>query len=818
MRHTINRQLVKEAYDNRAQAHYWEGVNRRSTKAPPRKAWDRLLQGVPEDVADKVKDLWSKGKSVQRPRINGENVNVHNFIRDHFEANPGRLGRPSELSREFVGGSMFTGSAAGGGGDPITPNEVRGGSTRKADALLDSRQTRREIKAGRKRVGAARRDALRAEAALTQVRVEDAMDRVRAADIGDSPYRPAPTHVAPAPDPGSVRTTPGQRPPMPTPREATPATARRGLLGRLVERLSPLSSGDFDISEARPTSAPAASTPSPSAPPPPSVPTPSAAPAASAPSTPPRLPPKNLTESEKALRQQRLVAVLAKRRRDQKARAARSAAPAPSPSTTPSSTAPSSSTTPSSSAPRSSTSPSSTAPSSSTTPSSSAPRPSTTPSSTAPSSSTTPSSTTSRPSASPSSTASKPNSAPASAPKLNPAVVDDAVLESIDASRKVGKGARSGSGRIPLALGLATLGLGGYAALRSHRRDGKKRSMREKRSFVERDMAGYLNAEDYSGPAAELLLELTQGQDKTASGLNYVIPTALGLGSAGTAAVVGMREAKSNAKLQVVKNIDDRDKRRIAEASVDAQEYRRALPATIGAGLGAMYLTGQHLSADQYAKGLKGLKDYGVRGKILHGPGTVFQSGMKALGASAAQAKGLAGAGILAAGYYGGRAMGDRMATRAYEDAGVKIGKDGKMQKSAGLFMRPSDVAGDHRDLSAALEGRLNGTGQRDFRKEADISPLVSTGIGAAIGLAYEPLRQTLSKPSPEPPPLAPKSGLMQRLSYRADKRLSDNDRWRREHPVTSALISGAAGAAAGAVVGFGTAPSAVFKSLRGKI
>ena len=57
------------------------------------------------------------------------------------------------------------------------------------------------------------------------------------------------------------------------------------------------------------------------------------------------------------------------------------------------------------------------------------------------------------------------------------------------------------------------------------------------------------------------------------------------------------------------------------------------------------------------------------------------------------------------------------------------------MKKQAGLFMRPSDVAGDHRDLSAALEQQLNGSpGQKGHFKQAGVSRKTSVAAGAVIG------------------------------------------------------------------------------------
>lgn len=65
------------------------------------------------------------------------------------------------------------------------------------------------------------------------------------------------------------------------------------------------------------------------------------------------------------------------------------------------------------------------------------------------------------------------------------------------------------------------------------------------------------------------------------------------------------------------------------------------------------------------------------------------------------------------------------------------------MDKTAGLFMRPSDIA-EHTDLARELEARLNGTSSAaKFKRqpggvEKTASRYIDAGVGAAAGLAAD--------------------------------------------------------------------------------
>ena len=271
---------------------------------------------------------------------------------------------------------------------------------------------------------------------------------------------------------------------------------------------------------------------------------------------------------------------------------------------------------------------------------------------------------------------------------------------------------------------------------------------------------------------------------------SYIIPTALGLGAAGTAAYIGTKDADARARLKVLRRVKDKDRRRLAEAEVDSKKYTHAGGAALGAGLGAMYLTGSHATG-------KAIKRSGSIGKmtmgqkIVNAPGTAFQKLLRKGGASTAQGKGIAGALVLGSGALAGKLMGDKIGDDAVRNS---------MSKSAGLFLRPSDVAGHHHELSAALEGRLNrGDDSKTFKKHATMDARVQGALaGAALGAAYEPLRQKLTQPLKEPPPEEPK-GLKGRISKSVAKARYDADKYRRDHPVTAAVTSAVIGAGIGA-------------------
>lgn len=290
---------------------------------------------------------------------------------------------------------------------------------------------------------------------------------------------------------------------------------------------------------------------------------------------------------------------------------------------------------------------------------------------------------------------------------------------------------------------------------------------------------------------------MTRRQMVKEGSASYIIPTALGLGAAGTAGYIGMKDADAKARLKVLREVKDKDKRREAETEIDSKKYTHAGGAALGAGLGAMYLTGSH-AADDAIKTQGSIGKMTTKQKLLHAPGTGFQKLLAKGGASTTQGKGIAGALVLGGGALAGKLMGDKLGDDAIRNA------NGGMPKSAGLFLRPSDLANHHHDLSAALEGRLNqGDDSKEFKKHAKMNPRVQGALaGAALGAAYEPLRQKLTQPLKEPPPQEPK-GLRGRITKSIAKARYESDKYRRDHPVTAAVTSAVVGAGVGAATNF---------------
>ena len=295
------------------------------------------------------------------------------------------------------------------------------------------------------------------------------------------------------------------------------------------------------------------------------------------------------------------------------------------------------------------------------------------------------------------------------------------------------------------------------------------------------------------------------------SSASYIIPTALGLGAAGTAAYIGTKDADAKARLKVLRSIKDKDKRKLAETEVDSKKYTKAGATALGAGLGAMYLTGSH-AAEDAIKNPGTIGKMTTKQKIMHAPGTGFQKLLRKGGASVTQGKGIAGALVLGSGALAGKYMGDKIG-----DEAIKNATEG-MPKSAGLFLKPSDVANHHHDLSAALEGRLNnGDDSKQFKKQAMPMRAKSALGGAGIGAVYEPLRQKLTQPLKEPPPEEPK-GLTGRISKSVQKARYTSDKYRRDHPVTAAVTSAVIGAGVGASTNFAKSLSELNKTRLGKV
>ena len=283
---------------------------------------------------------------------------------------------------------------------------------------------------------------------------------------------------------------------------------------------------------------------------------------------------------------------------------------------------------------------------------------------------------------------------------------------------------------------------------------------------------------------------------KEASIGSYVIPTTLGLGAAGTAAYIATNDATNKAKLKAYRKIKDKDKRKQAETEIESRKYTGAGAAGLGAGLGSMYLTGGHAAEKAIAE-TGSIGKMTAKQKLMQAPGTGFQKLLRKGGASSAQGKGIAGALVLGSGALAGKIMGDKMGDQAVANATG-------MPKSAGLFLRPSDLASHHHGLSDALEGRLNaGDDSKTFKKQATMDPKVQGAIaGAVVGGAYEPLRQKLTQPLKDPGPENPK-GLAGRLKKSISKARYKSDAYRREHPVTAAITGAVVGAGVGATTKF---------------
>ena len=335
--------------------------------------------------------------------------------------------------------------------------------------------------------------------------------------------------------------------------------------------------------------------------------------------------------------------------------------------------------------------------------------------------------------------------------------------------------------------------------------------------------------------------------EKSAADLSFVVPGLMGLGAAGTAGYLGMREAKAKGKIRALEEAKSGKEREAAIARVDSDAVRKAAPAAALAGAGAGYLTGAHVpehlirsTTDAAGKTVErtALKDLSLGKKVLHGPGALFQRGLDSLGARGGFShvgKGLAGVAAIGAGLYAGSKIGKdsadkqinrmrkgREKTSALQTRIINALPEHRMEKSAGLFLKPSDLADNHHDLSAALEQTLNNSpGQSQFKKHAGRAE--SAMIGAVVGGSMETIRRRNTKPV-EPPPVEDIKGAKGLKAIKAKGRRAlhkiryEQDQFSRKHPVHATLIAMGTGAAAGAMTNVGSNAIEVAKSLRGKV
>lgn len=124
--------------------------------------------------------------------------------------------------------------------------------------------------------------------------------------------------------------------------------------------------------------------------------------------------------------------------------------------------------------------------------------------------------------------------------------------------------------------------------------------------------------------------------------------------------------------------------------------------------------------------------------------------------------------------------------------------KDEQMEKSAGVFMRPSDIA-DHTNLAGALEGMLSQQPSREFRHEPGEMKFAGAAEMAVGGLAGalaggRALHAVANSKAMEPPQeVGGARGGIDRVKYKAKK-------WAQDNP-TKAVVAGATtGAVAGAL------------------
>jgi len=312
--------------------------------------------------------------------------------------------------------------------------------------------------------------------------------------------------------------------------------------------------------------------------------------------------------------------------------------------------------------------------------------------------------------------------------------------------------------------------------------------------------------------------------EKRAADLTSVMPGLMGLGAAGSAGFFGMREARAVGKIRAYRDIKDRDKQNQAIEDIERESVRKALPAGALSAMGTGYLLGAHVPEDLIREttasgklvGRKSLKDINTARRILYTPGAMTQRGLARLGATSQVGKAIANAGMLGTGLLVGAAVGKRVANKYIDD---------RMQKSAGLFMRPSDVADSHMDLSAALEDKLNGIpGQGTFKKHAGdkreykrgITPAQSAALGALGGAALETIRRETTDPVPPPSDEKPKGvgGRVRRAIHRARY---EQDSFSRRNPGAATVLAAGTGAAAGALTGLGRGASELNKTVKAK-
>jgi hypothetical protein len=122
----------------------------------------------------------------------------------------------------------------------------------------------------------------------------------------------------------------------------------------------------------------------------------------------------------------------------------------------------------------------------------------------------------------------------------------------------------------------------------------------------------------------------------------------------------------------------------------------------------------------------------------------------------------------------------------------------GRLEKTAGVFMRPSDIAG-HTELAHSLESLLNGQPDGSTFKahpgEAKTAGAADAAIGAVIGGSAGYLAMSRARNNPVPPPEGTQGigNKLQSIRHNSNKVIVEN-------PTMSKALGTVMGATAGAV------------------
>ena len=140
--------------------------------------------------------------------------------------------------------------------------------------------------------------------------------------------------------------------------------------------------------------------------------------------------------------------------------------------------------------------------------------------------------------------------------------------------------------------------------------------------------------------------------------------------------------------------------------------------------------------------------------------------------------------------------------TAKHLDRAMIAARKAKLEKTAGLFLKPSDIA-DHTNLANELENRLNGSAPEPQFKQAS-SNRTKMIAGGVIGFGAGTLAHYNAKNSEVPPELAPQE--VQGIRGRIRKTIHDSSRDRiqyaKDNPKKSLAMHAGAGTATGVLTG----------------